>query len=211
MISSEFKKKTFLVVGGSRGIGYNIKTVLQDSGHTVYSISRHPEKMADATKNKYWLKYDLLNTDSVVKIIEYFVQKKIQLDGVVYSGQMRVDTGQHFTHASDYLDHMAVNVVVPAMLQRLLTNFEVAAENMVAVILLDSRTYGLEYAPYISSQLARSRMTPLMRRLSGPSNTVESIAIDALDPIRYDEELCKTVENLLTGLVVNPSGHTLVI
>lgn len=80
------KKKHFLVVGGTQGIGRNLVQLLSDQGHEVSVIARKPPVEKDGAF--YW-SVDLLDSKKLTKTLSEIIKKNGTINGLVFFQRYR--------------------------------------------------------------------------------------------------------------------------
>lgn len=119
MMEYNFKGKTILITGGTRGIGKQIANDLHDLGATVIITGTHPEEILmlneEAEKKGYQKKYfvlDLLNKNSLSKFID-LIKNYQKIDGLVNNaGINRLNHIQDAT-TNDWEEMLDVNLTAP--------------------------------------------------------------------------------------------------
>jgi len=113
------KDETYLLIGGSRGIGAAVAAHLADKGKTLFSVSRTPS--AHGT----WIEADVSSAKGLVKVIDEIGDQK--LDGLLYLGGIWENGA--FTDDYDFFQSpdeetrrvLAVNLVAPIELVKALS------------------------------------------------------------------------------------------
>lgn len=76
-----FKNKTIIITGGSRGIGRGISQNFHDLGANVIICGRKaPEQIA---KNIYFIELDIRNIDAAKKLIDFAIEKTGRIDCLI--------------------------------------------------------------------------------------------------------------------------------
>jgi short-subunit dehydrogenase len=80
-------KPIALVTGASRGIGHELAKALVNENYEVFGTSRHPETLPDFEKipNVKFLLMDLLNPDTIEKVISQFNTIDLLINNAGYS------------------------------------------------------------------------------------------------------------------------------
>lgn len=135
-------RKTYIVVGASKGIGEALTQELEAGNHHVISVSRTPANCS------HWLQSDVTTDDGIDAIVTHLAGKKI--DALLYMAGAWEENA--FTDNYDFLKStrsetkniMALNVVAPILLAQALAN-NLSLANNPKIILMGS-TSGLDNA-----------------------------------------------------------------
>lgn len=84
------KRKSYLILGGSSGIGYAIAKKIKALGHIVIIVASNAKKLEFALEKidyewSYGCVYDLSNTREIEKIFRFCNEKVDFLDGMIYA------------------------------------------------------------------------------------------------------------------------------
>lgn len=156
--------KTYLIFGGSKGLGDAFAQGLADKGDTVYIISRSKPRsleLLDDGVRRLWLSFDLSNNQGLDKLSEEL--KEIVIDVIIYNVGIWEERGfeDDYSFDNDQPEEIAkliaTNITSPIIyLQSLLPNIRQADNGK---ILLIGSTDGLEHAnstqvSFVSSKFA---------------------------------------------------------
>ena len=104
--------KTILVTGSSRGIGRDVCISLAKKGHRVYACSRKEINISGCTG----LILDPGDLDSIKKLMDYFKNKEIKIDGLVNNAGLLVNKPFLEISETDFKNLAQVNWIGPALL-----------------------------------------------------------------------------------------------
>lgn len=107
-------KKTYLVIGGSRGIGAAVAKKLEANGHQIFAVSRSRSQF------ETWIPADVTTDEGIESVLSYV--GTTPLDGLLFMGGIWERNA--FTEGYDFLssprqeirDVISVNLIAPIIL-----------------------------------------------------------------------------------------------
>lgn len=122
MINRQRVRKTIVITGASRGIGYETARSLAEFGHTVIAISRSEEgliKLRESVQGEIIIMpMDLTKPRSVYELTQMIKNEAIALDGVIHNAGLLIS--KPFSELTDleWQNQWELNVMVPVRLTR---------------------------------------------------------------------------------------------
>ena len=120
-----FKDKTVLIIGGSRGIGAEIVTQFHELGATIIATTTSPENNKEDRKNIFFSNLDFLDSYSIqgffneIEEVEYDVL--VNSAGIFYSeqiGEINLQRWDDVMKVNLYGPMIVTNMVVKGMMKR---------------------------------------------------------------------------------------------
>ena len=112
-------KKTIVVTGASKGIGFEIVSFLVDQGHIVYALSRDIKALV-ASEKLHPISIDLTDEESIIKFAEQLNSDQISIDALINNAGSLVNQSFSTTTKNDFEAIYRVNVFGLASITRLL-------------------------------------------------------------------------------------------
>ena len=117
--------KNILITGVSKGVGLTIaQTLLNDSGYTIYGISRSKTNEVDVLLEQYqerfkWMSYDLGDIENIAKkIFKEFIGLKTPLHGFVNNAAIAYDDIVTNLTSEPLINMYNVNVFAPMLMTK---------------------------------------------------------------------------------------------
>jgi NAD(P)-dependent dehydrogenase (short-subunit alcohol dehydrogenase family) len=112
-------KKTIVVTGASKGIGFEIVSFLVDQGHIVYALSRDIKALV-ASEKLHPISIDLTDEESIIKFAEQLNSDQISIDALINNAGSLINQSFSTTTKNDFEAIYRVNVFGLASITRLL-------------------------------------------------------------------------------------------
>ena len=112
-------KKTIVVTGASKGIGFEIVSFLVDQGHIVYALSRDIKALV-ASEKLHPISIDLTDEESLIKFAEQLNSDQISIDALINNAGSLINQSFSTTTKNDFEAIYRVNVFGLASITRLL-------------------------------------------------------------------------------------------
>jgi 3-oxoacyl-[acyl-carrier protein] reductase len=112
-------KKTIVVTGASKGIGFELVRYLVAQGHTVYALSRDI-KVLGASEKLHPINIDLTDEESLIKFSEQLNSDQISIDALINNAGSLINQSFSTTTKNDFEAIYRVNVFGLASITRLL-------------------------------------------------------------------------------------------
>ena len=112
-------KKTIVVTGASKGIGFEIVSFLVDQGHIVYALSRDIKALV-ASEKLHPISIDLTDEESIIKFAEQLNSDQISIDALINNAGSLINQSFSTTTKNDIEAIYLVNVFGLASITRLL-------------------------------------------------------------------------------------------
>ena len=112
-------KKTIVVTGASKGIGFEIVSFLVDQGHIVYALSRDIKALV-ASEKLHPISIDLTDEESIIKFAEQLNSNQISIDALINNAGSLINQSFSTTTKNDFEAIYRVNVFGLASITRLL-------------------------------------------------------------------------------------------
>lgn len=112
-------KKTIVVTGASKGIGFEIVSFLVDQGHIVYALSRDIKALV-ASEKLHPISLDLTDEESIIKFAEQLNSNQISIDALINNAGSLINQSFSTTTKNDFEAIYRVNVFGLASITRLL-------------------------------------------------------------------------------------------
>jgi 3-oxoacyl-[acyl-carrier protein] reductase len=112
-------KKTIVVTGASKGIGFEIVSFLVDQGHIVYALSRDIKALV-ASEKLHPISLDLTDEESIIKFAEQLNSDQISIDALINNAGSLINQSFSTTTKNDFEAIYRVNVFGLASITRLL-------------------------------------------------------------------------------------------
>lgn len=131
---------SYLVVGGSRGIGREITVALRERGDLVFTAHRAPPP----DHEDLWIETDFLDDSTVARLVRHFLvlpkpvndSLSVILDGIIVAVTDTTPDSSLHESAFDCRDAFVVNVLAPLMLVKFAKMVEILSAGA-RVILVD--------------------------------------------------------------------------
>ncbi len=112
-------KKTIVVTGASKGIGFELVRFLVSQGHVVYALSRDIKALV-ASEKLHPISLDLTDEESIIKFAEQLNSNQISIDALVNNAGSLINQSFSTTTKNDFEAIYRVNVFGLASITRLL-------------------------------------------------------------------------------------------
>ena len=172
---------SYLVVGGSSGIGYEVVKQLASAGNKVYVISREPEKIEDSENIKK-ISYDVTNSD------EKFPSIEDSFKGLVYCpGTINLKPVKSLKE-KDFADDFNVNALgAVRTIQNYLPNL--SREENSSIVMFSTVAVQTGMAYHASVAMAKGAVEGLTRSLA--AELAPKIRVNAIAPSITDTPLAE--------------------
>ena len=112
-------KKTIVVTGASKGIGFELVRFLVAQGHIVYALSRDIKALV-ASEKLHPISIDLTDEESIIKFAEQLNSDQISIDALINNAGSLINQSFSTTTKNDFEAIYRVNVFGLASITRLL-------------------------------------------------------------------------------------------
>lgn len=112
-------KKTIVVTGASKGIGFELVRFLVSQGHVVYALSRDIKALV-ASEKLHPISLDLTDEESIIKFAEQLNSNQISIDALINNAGSLINQSFSTTTKNDFEAIYRVNVFGLASITRLL-------------------------------------------------------------------------------------------
>lgn len=112
-------KKTIVVTGASKGIGFELVRFLVSQGHVVYALSRDIKALV-ASEKLHPISLDLTDEESIIKFAEQLNSDQISIDALINNAGSLINQSFSTTTKNDFEAIYRVNVFGLASITRLL-------------------------------------------------------------------------------------------
>ena len=112
-------KKTIVVTGASKGIGFELVRFLVSQGHFVYALSRDIKALV-ASEKLHPISLDLTDEESIIKFAEQLNSNQISIDALINNAGSLINQSFSTTTKNDFEAIYRVNVFGLASITRLL-------------------------------------------------------------------------------------------
>ena len=112
-------KKTIVVTGASKGIGFELVRFLVSQGHVVYALSRDVKALV-ASEKLHPISLDLTDEESIIKFAEQLNSNQISIDALINNAGSLINQSFSTTTKNDFEAIYRVNVFGLASITRLL-------------------------------------------------------------------------------------------
>ena len=112
-------KKTIVVTGASKGIGFELVRFLVSQGHVVYALSRDIKALV-ASEKLHPISLDLTDEESIIKFAEQLNSNQISIDALINNAGSLINQSFSTTTKNDFEAVYRVNVFGLASITRLL-------------------------------------------------------------------------------------------
>ena len=112
-------KKTIVVTGASKGIGFELVRFLVSQGHVVYALSRDIKALV-ASEKLHPISLDLTDEESIIKFAEQLNSNQISIDALINNAGSLINQSFSTTTKNDFEAIYRVNVFGLASVTRLL-------------------------------------------------------------------------------------------
>ena len=112
-------KKTIVVTGASKGIGFELVRFLVSQGHVVYALSRDIKALV-ASEKLHPISLDLTDEESIIKFTEQLNSNQISIDALINNAGSLINQSFSTTTKNDFEAIYRVNVFGLASITRLL-------------------------------------------------------------------------------------------
>ena len=112
-------KKTIVVTGASKGIGFELVRFLVSQGHVVYALSRDIKALV-ASEKLHPISLDLTDEESISKFAEQLNSNQISIDALINNAGSLINQSFSTTTKNDFEAIYRVNVFGLASITRLL-------------------------------------------------------------------------------------------
>ena len=112
-------KKTIVVTGASKGIGFELVRFLVSQGHIVYALSRDIKALV-ASEKLHPISLDLTDEESIIKFAEQLNSNQISIDALINNAGSLINQSFSTTTKNDFEAIYRVNVFGLASITRLL-------------------------------------------------------------------------------------------
>ena len=112
-------KKTIVVTGASKGIGFELVRFLVSQGHVVYALSRDIKALV-ASEKLHPVSIDLTDEESLIKFAEQLNSEQISIDALINNAGSLINQSFSTTTKNDFEAIYRVNVFGLASITRLL-------------------------------------------------------------------------------------------
>ena len=112
-------KKTIVVTGASKGIGFELVRFLVSQGHFVYALSRDVKALV-ASEKLHPISLDLTDEESIIKFAEQLNSNQISIDALINNAGSLINQSFSTTTKNDFEAIYRVNVFGLASITRLL-------------------------------------------------------------------------------------------
>ena len=112
-------KKTIVVTGASKGIGFELVRFLVAQGHIVYALSRDIKALV-ASEKLHPISLDLTDEESIIKFAEQLNSNQISIDALINNAGSLINQSFSTTTKNDFEAIYRVNVFGLASITRLL-------------------------------------------------------------------------------------------
>ncbi len=172
---------SYLIVGGSSGIGYEVVKKLASAGNKIYVMSRDPEK-AEISDNITKITYDITNVD------EKFPSVEEPLKGLVYCpGTINLKPVKSLKQ-KDFLDDFKVNALgAIRTIQNYLPNLSKEKNSSIVMFSTVAVQTGMAY--HASVAMAKGAVEGLTKSLA--AELAPNIRVNAIAPSITDTPLAE--------------------
>ena len=112
-------KKTIVVTGASKGLGFELVRFLVSQGHVVYALSRDIKALV-ASEKLHPISLDLTDEESIIKFAEQLNSNQISIDALINNAGSLINQSFSTTTKNDFEAIYRVNVFGLASITRLL-------------------------------------------------------------------------------------------
>ena len=112
-------KKTIVVTGASKGIGFELVRFLVSQGHVVYALSRDIKALV-ASEKLHPISLDLTDEESIIKFAGQLNSNQISIDALINNAGSLINQSFSTTTKNDFEAIYRVNVFGLASITRLL-------------------------------------------------------------------------------------------
>ena len=112
-------KKTIVVTGASKGIGFELVRFLVSQGHVVYALSRDIKALV-ASEKLHPISLDLTDEESIIKFAEQLNSNQISIDALINNAGSLINQSFSTTTKNDFEAIYRVNVFGLVSITRLL-------------------------------------------------------------------------------------------
>lgn len=119
-------KKSILITGASRGIGFETAKILAEKSCSVIAVSRSKaklESLASLSKNIHILAADITKSDAVTQIKDFLSDNDIQLNGIIQNAGILINKPFRDLSDADWNRLLDINLLAPVRLTRELFSF----------------------------------------------------------------------------------------
>ncbi|MEV5842445.1 SDR family oxidoreductase [Streptomyces sp. NPDC051985] len=186
--------RTAVVTGASSGLGARFATVLASAGATVYAAARRLEKLkriADEDPRIHPVGCDVSQEADRVRLMETALDESGRIDVLVNNAGAPGAVHAEDESADDFADVLAVNLVAPFHLARLLTEAPTSGSGRSRSVVNVSSILGLvSGAPLGGAAYAASKagLVGLTRELAGQWGAA-GVRVNALAPGWFRSEM----------------------
>ncbi len=162
--------KNYLIIGASSGIGEACAKQLADKDNTLILIGRSHERLDNLSKilpgEIYTIVYDLNDLENLKDIFGICKEKKIKLDGMIYSAGVNADCPIKANQISLMKEAMTVNCFAFLEMGKLFYSKAVSNDgaSIVAISSISSITCEKGMAPYSASKAALNAVVKTMAK-----------------------------------------------
>ncbi|MCH5252251.1 MAG: SDR family oxidoreductase [Lachnospiraceae bacterium] len=162
--------QSYLITGASSGIGKACAKLLSDEGNSLILVARNKErleKLAEELPGKiYLVNYDLHDLDNIQSIFDICTEKKIKLDGMVYSAGINAECPIRANRISLFQEAMSVNCSAFLEMGKCFYSKRISKDSasIVAVSSIASLLCEKGMAPYSASKAALNAVVKTMAK-----------------------------------------------
>ena len=102
-------KKTFVVSGSSRGIGFELVNLIAAQGHNVFALSRNTETLI-ASETLHPIGIDITDVIALEKFLQILKEQKIVVDALINNAGTLLNQPFSETTKEDFEKIYSVNV-----------------------------------------------------------------------------------------------------
>lgn len=180
--------KTFLVTGGTRGIGRAITEKLLTDGHKVYVVYKESTEQANALAERYGdkvavLQADLADGEQIKQVVEQL--EDAQLDGIVNNAGVVYLTKWDELNFDEWDETLTVNLTAPVKLVHSLRNNLKDGGAVVNISSVDGFVAAFDTIAYAASKAALISITKSLAAILGS----RGIRVNAIAPGWVETEM----------------------
>lgn len=162
-------KKNIIVTGASRGIGYELISLLAEQGHNVLGLSRNVPSLYKLQKkfiNISVMQLDITDSNSMRKVVDLVSYDWKQVDVIIHNAGKLLNKPFSETSLEDFLDVYRVNVFAVAELTRLLLPFFKKGSHVVAISSMGGVQGSMKFAGLSAYSSSKGAVITLMELLA---------------------------------------------